>query len=157
MLNKWLLFGIGGLILMSVNKRSWSMPERGQPYQAAFLAAEKKYNLPHNLLARVSWQESRFRDDIINGDTQSSAGAVGIMQIVPRWHPDVDPFNPWDSIDYAGGYLKSLYKRFGDYPKALAAYNWGQGNLAKAITKYGDTEWLAHAPVSYTHLRAHED
>ncbi len=49
------------------------------------------YNLPKNLLARVAYQESHFRPSIINGTQKSSKGAVGIMQIIPKWHPNVDP------------------------------------------------------------------
>lgn len=126
--------------------RTWSIPERGQPYQAALMAAETKYGIPHNLLARLAYQESRFRRDIITGQTVSSAGAQGIMQIVPKWHPDVDPLNPWDAIDYAGYYLGQLYKQFGEWPKALAAYNWGPGNVKKAINEKS-TYWIQKAPT----------
>lgn len=128
-----------------MTKRSWTIPASGQPYQAALLAAERKYDLPHNLLARVAYQESRFRDDIISGETISSANAQGLMQIVPRWHPDVDPLDPWDSIDYAGLYLSKLYKKFGGWDKALAAYNWGPGNMSKNIKATGDS-WLQNVP-----------
>ena len=76
----------------------------------------------------------------------SSAGAMGIAQIVPKWHPDVDPLNPTQSIYYAAQYLKNLQKQFGEWRKALAAYNWGPGNLSKAIIKYGD-DWLDYAPT----------
>ncbi len=87
------------------------------------------YNLPLNLLARVAYQESHFRPDIINGETKSEKGAVGIMQIMPRWHPNVDPSDPHDSIQYAGKYLRQLYNKLGTWDLALAAYNWGIGNL----------------------------
>ena len=112
-------------------KPRWSLPERAAPYEAALRDAEYENQLPPGLLGRMAYQESRFRDDIINGDTISRAGAVGIMQIVPRWHPDVDPLNPYDSIAYAGKYIRRLYNRFGSWDMALAAYNWGQGNLSR--------------------------
>lgn len=102
---------------------------RGAAYKGALRAAEIKNGIPANLLARLAWQESRFRDDIIKGRTVSSAGAVGIMQIVPRWHPGVNPLDPAASIDYAGGFLASLHRQFGTWELALKAYNWGPGNV----------------------------
>lgn len=127
-------------------RRSWSVPKQGQAYQAALTASEIKYGLPANLLARVAYQESRFRNDIITGETASSAGAQGIMQIVPKWHPNVNPLDPYDAIDYAGLYLKDLYTRFGSWPKALAAYNWGPTALRRAINDKGN-DWISIAPT----------
>lgn len=111
----------------------WSLPPAGQRYAATFDAVENKYSLPKGMLGRVAYQESRFRKDIIDGDVKSKAGAVGIMQIIPQWHPKVDAENPIASIDYAGRYLREMRNRFGSWRYALAAYNWGPGNLAKYI------------------------
>jgi len=48
----------------------------------------------------------------------------------------------------AGGtsYLAQLYNQFGSWDLALAAYDWGPGNLSKAVATYGSS-WLAHAPA----------
>lgn len=110
---------------------SWlsKVPER---FMSAFASARARYGLPARLLERVAYQESRFREDIISGQTVSSAGAVGLMQIVPKWHPDVNPRDPIASIDYAGRYLRQLFTQFGSWRLALAAYNWGPGNLSKS-------------------------
>lgn len=108
----------------------WAIPPDGIKYAGYFDDAERKHNLPEGILSRIAYQESHFRDDIITGKTKSSAGAIGLMQIIPRWHPNVDPYNPIASIYYAAGYLKSLYTRFGSWSEALAAYNWGPTNLA---------------------------
>ena len=115
---------------------TWTLPPSGLPYSPTLTLAEQRYQLPRGLLGRVAWQESRFRPDIIQGDTVSSAGAVGLMQIVPRWHPEVDPTDPIASIDYAAQYLRQLYDQFGDWQQALAAYNWGPTNLSMAIKSY---------------------
>jgi len=109
----------------------WSPPPAAAPYLDALERATRAYGLPPLLLARLAWQESRFRPDIISGETVSAAGAQGIMQIVPRWHPGVDPLDPPDAIDYAAKYLKGLYNRFGSWSLALAAYNAGPGNVEK--------------------------
>ena len=111
----------------------WALPLEGVKFEKAFKVAEAREGLPAGLLGRVAYQESRFRQDIISGETQSSAGAVGLMQIVPKWHPDVDPKNPFESIDYSAKYLRKLYESFGDWRYALAAYNWGPGNLKKYL------------------------
>lgn len=112
-----------------VELNTWVIPESAKPYLSLLNNAEQKHGLPENLLVRVAWQESRFRDDIVTGETISSAGAVGIMQIVPRWHPDVDPLNVPEAITYAAGYLSRLKEITGSWRMALAAYNWGIGNL----------------------------
>lgn len=93
--------------------------------------AESQNGIPAGVLHRLIYQESRFRSDIIDGRTVSSAGAIGIAQIVPKWHPGVNPRDPIQSIQYAARYLASQRDRFGNWRLALAAYNWGPGNLAK--------------------------
>ena len=110
---------------------TWIPPASAEPYLYRLNLAESKYGLPDNLLVRVAYQESRFRDDIVTGETVSGAGALGIMQIVPRYHPDIDPLNVSEAIDYAGRYLASLKRSTGSWPMALAAYNWGIGNLQR--------------------------
>lgn len=106
----------------------------GEKYRPLFDAAESKYGIPHGLLFRQAYQESHFRDDIISGKVRSAAGAVGIMQIVLRWHPllsEAQAINPATAIPYAGKYLRDLRKQFGTWELALAAYNWGPGNVSK--------------------------
>jgi soluble lytic murein transglycosylase-like protein len=95
-------------------------------------AAESKYGIPPDLLVRLAYEESHFRPDIISGQTVSSAGALGIMQLVPRFHPNVNPLDPYAAIDYAAGFLRSLYDQFGSWTLAVAAYNAGPGNVQKA-------------------------
>lgn len=107
-------------------------PENAR-YVALLNAAETSYGIPPNLLVRLAYQECRFREDIITGRVVSPAGAVGIMQIVPRWHPDVNPLVPELAIDYAGKFLSGLYRQFGTWELALQAYNWGSGNLQKYL------------------------
>ncbi|MEI7447897.1 MAG: transglycosylase SLT domain-containing protein [Burkholderiales bacterium] len=111
----------------------WTPPAAAGPYLSAIAAAEARYGIPSNMLARLLWQESRFRPDIIEGRTRSPAGAVGIAQFMPATARqfNLDPLDPIASIDAAGRYLSQLYRRFGTWAQALAAYNWGQGNVAR--------------------------
>lgn len=99
-----------------------------QPY---FRNAEKANRLPAGLLEAIAKVESNFRDDIINGQTISPAGAVGLMQIIPKWHPGINPLDPIASINYAGKYVRELYNKTGSWKAAVAAYNWGIGNVQR--------------------------
>lgn len=123
-----------------LDMRNWqlvaSRPENAV-YVQLLRSAEVRSGIPHGMLVRLAYQESRFRQDIITGKTVSSAGAVGIMQIVPRWHPTVNPLDPAAAIAYAGNYLASLYRQFGTWEMALQAYNWGPGNLKKYLQQGG--------------------
>jgi soluble lytic murein transglycosylase-like protein len=111
----------------------WEIPPRGESYRVPVDAAEVKYGIPHNLLARLLYQESRFRADIIDGTLRSSTGAAGIAQFMPQTAAEfgIDPLDPLAAIDAAGKYLAQLYARFGSWSLALAAYNFGPGNVAK--------------------------
>lgn len=119
---------LGGILIL---RSKSALP--ATPFDTDFKKAEEHYKLPHGLLKKIAWRESRFRPDIISGETKSPAGAIGIMQIVPQWHPLADPYNPSASIIYAANYLKSLHKQFGDWKTAVMAYNWGPGNVSKWI------------------------
>ena len=121
-----------GLLVLAMIQRS-SATEIRENLKPVFRRAELANNLPAGLLERVAQQESAFRSDIILGKKQSSAGAQGIMQIIPRWHPNVNPLNPIEAINYAGKFLRRLYDKFGRWDYALAAYNWGEGNLEKNL------------------------
>jgi soluble lytic murein transglycosylase-like protein len=127
--------GLEGLgdFMTTVANNLWIPPAAAKPYLAAIAAAESRYGLPTNLLARLLHQESRFRPDIITGKTKSPAGAVGIAQFMPATAKElgVNPLDPFASIDAAGRYLQKLYARFNSWPEALAAYNWGQGNVSR--------------------------
>jgi len=95
-------------------------------YINALINMEKEYDMPNGILQNIAYHESRY-----NPNAVSHAGAVGIMQIHPRWHKGVNAYDPYASIKYGAKYLQSLYDRFQNWEMALAAWNWGQGNLAK--------------------------
>ena len=132
------------------------------PFQVAiFLPANAEYlskcsqdeqanGLPDGMLSRLAYQECRFRADIIEGRKVSTAGAKGMFQLMPMHWKYVDPLDWQASADYAGAMLARLYKRFGAWSLALAAYNWGEGNLA--------AKGLAAAPTEtrnyYTQIMA---
>lgn len=115
-----------------VMRRAFTIPPAGQAYADAIARTEAFYGIPDTLLARLLYEESRFRPDVITGMTRSGAGAVGIAQFMPATAAGlgVDPLDPVQAINGAGRYLKQMFDRFGDWTQALAAYNWGPGNVA---------------------------
>lgn len=108
---------------------------KGAAYYDEIESIGASYGLPVNMLSRVAYQESRFNETAKN----AGSGALGMFQIVPRWHPTAEPLNWRKAADYAAGYLTQLKRQFGTWSKALAAYNWGPGN----VSKYG----LSRAPT----------
>jgi membrane-bound lytic murein transglycosylase D len=98
----------------------------------------EKRNMPTEL-ALLPIIESAF-----NPQALSTANAAGIWQFVPGTGRD---FNLQQnmfkderrgvlaSTDAALTYLQRLYSMFGDWQLALAAYNWGEGNVQRAIKK----------------------
>lgn len=119
---------------------TWCIPAAGRRFSAYFQQAEYNYGLPQHLLARQAQQESDY-----DPQARSGAGAIGLMQIVPRWHPGVDPLNVPEAIDYAGRLMRQHFDRFGSWQKALAAYNAGPTRLQDEINENG-INWLAHMP-----------
>ena len=94
--------------------------------------AAKRNSLDPALLSAVIDQESGFRADVV-----SSAGAVGLMQLMPDTARELgvtDPFNPAQNVDGGAKYLRSLLDRYGGrLDLALAAYNAGPA----AVDRYG--------------------
>lgn len=133
----WIIGGLLALALFSQRNTIMTLvlPWKSQPnankYLSRLRSAEIKYGIPEDLLARMAYQESHWRDDIVSGKKVSSAGALGLMQIVPKFHPTVNPLDVSAAIDYAGKYLHALYRQFGSWRLATAAYNAGPGNVEK--------------------------
>jgi len=109
-------------------------------------AVSQRYGIPQHMLYAVWAQESRKG----NMKQASAAGAKGHFQFMPGTAKAYGiSGREWDfdaSSDAAARYFQWLLKHYnGDHNKALAAYNWGNGNIDKAINRYGN-DWLSHAP-----------
>ena len=101
----------------------------GDPIQAA----AKANGIDPAILTGILAVESSWRDDIIYGRTQSKAGARGIAQIMPEYHPGVNYDDPVASINYAAKHLKGLIAATGgDVNRAIQAYNGGLGGIGKS-------------------------
>ncbi|MDR1542815.1 MAG: transglycosylase SLT domain-containing protein [Prevotellaceae bacterium] len=117
------------------------------PYDSVFKAVAGVVGWDWRLLAAVAWNESRF-----NPDAVSSAGALGVMQIMPRTGQkfglnDSTFFEPNENITASAKLFSNLDKMFNFVDNkeerikfVLAAYNAGQGHIFDAIAlakKYG--------------------
>jgi soluble lytic murein transglycosylase-like protein len=113
----------------------WQNVNDGPTWVPVIHQTEDLLGIPSNLLARQAYEESAFRSDVINGTHVSSAGALGILQLMPNYFETVNrpvPFTRQDTLDQisqAGGEMVRLYHVFGDWGLALAGYNDGQGNV----------------------------
>lgn len=125
----------------------WSLELVPVQYRAAIANAETANNLPSGMLARLLWQESRYRADIIDGRKKSPVGALGIAQFMPATARELglNPLDPIASIAAAGKYLAWCYRYVGGgWDRALAAYNWGAGNVTKKGLGVAPAETVAY-------------
>lgn len=68
----------------------------------------------------------------------SAAGAKGLMQLMPGTASDLgvaDSFDSSENIRGGSDYINAQIKKYGDRSIALAAYNWGPGNIDKSIAR----------------------
>jgi len=91
----------------------------------------QKQGLEADLLKSVMRQESAFKPCAV-----STAGAIGLMQIMPETADMLgvdDPFDPAKNTEAGARFLKMMLDRYqGDIPMALGAYNAGPARVDKA-------------------------
>jgi soluble lytic murein transglycosylase-like protein len=119
-------------------------------YDDLITEASKKHGVSFSLLKALIKIESDFNPRAI-----SSAGAIGLMQIMPeniRALNIKDPFDPLENIMGGARYLKHLITRFdGKLPMALAAYNAGPNvvDRYKRIPPFKETEDFVEKVMKY--------
>ena len=127
------------------------MTERSRKYLFHIVEELERRNMPTEL-ALLPYIESAF-----NPQAVSSAKAAGMWQFMPATgtYFDLtqnafrdDRLDVLASTRAALDYLQKLYDMFGDWHLALAAYNWGEGSVSRAI-KRNELQGLG---TSYTDL-----
>ncbi len=103
-------------------------------YRQLARAKAEQYGIDPTVFERQIEQESGF-----DPTGRSSGGALGIAQIIPRWHPNVNVWDPDEALDYAASLVAGHLRRYGgDIRKALTAYHAGPGTLDKALSIGGE-------------------
>lgn len=137
--------------------------ERPRAFEPIVREVAGRYGLDPNLLLAVMRVESVYQPRII-----SNAGAVGLMQIMPRTgrlianamgrdgFTTADLLDPKTNIEFAAWYLASLIERWdGHLPLAIASYNGGPHNVRRWLRDHAETmpldAFLERIPFSQTH------
>lgn len=108
--------------------RAAAIPAFRGTYRGPFLeparAAARRHGIPEDLFLRLVQQESGWDPRAV-----SHAGARGLAQLMPETARmlGVDPDDPMQNLEGGARYLHMMYRRFGNWRLALAAYNAGAG------------------------------
>lgn len=117
-----------------------AIPPR-RAYDALIKEAARRYRIEPGLIRSVMQTESAF-----NAVAVSSAGAMGLMQLMPDLALELgvtDPFDPRENVMAGARHLRRLLDAHdGDVTMALASYNAGEGTVARfgAVPPYPETQ-----------------
>jgi len=125
--------------------RSYTPPgSAGDPWGPYISEASAKFDVPQRWIREVMRQESGGRLYSRSGaPITSSAGAMGLMQVMPGTYDELrvrypelgsDPFDPRNNILAGTAYIREMYDIYGS-PGFLAAYNAGPGRLDDYLTR----------------------
>ena len=112
----------------------------GKDLAALAFEAARRHSLDPALVQAVVAVESGFRPDAV-----SAKGAQGLMQLMPATARSLgvkDSLDPADNLDGGTRHLRGLIERYnGDVKRALAAYNAGEGAVARhgGVPPYPET------------------
>lgn len=101
-------------------------------YRDLLEQAGARHGVPEGLMTALGAKESSY-----NPNAVSSAGAVGLTQVMPgTWrdmgYTDEQMQSPEYQADAGARYLAQMYQQFGNWRDALQAYHDGPGNVIKA-------------------------
>ena len=140
---KWTVAALALAAPVPISAQSIGPSSTGQPvstvatWRPYIREASLRFGVPVAWIERVMQAESRGRTVGGGRAIRSSAGAIGLMQVMPGTWSDmrarlglgVDPDDPRDNILAGTFYLRLMYDRFG-YPGLFAAYNAGPARYA---------------------------
>jgi hypothetical protein len=119
--------------------------QRMSRWDPLIAAAAKKYAVPQPWIRAVMQAESGGRTMLSEKQPIiSTAGAMGLMQLMPQTYADMrrennlgsNPYDPHDNIMAGAAYLRFLRSKY-PYPTMFAAYNDGPGNLEARLVSGG--------------------
>lgn len=102
-------------------------------YEDVVIEEAKRQGIDPNLALHVLYKETGNLSNPEN--VRSKAGAIGVMQLMPRTAKElgVDPLDPMQNIRGGVAYLKQMYNKYEDPVLAAAAYNAGPGRVDRAL------------------------
>jgi len=126
-------------------EQAMNFRQRMNRWDSLIAEASRKYSVPQSWIRAVLQAESGGRT-VLNGNRPitSTAGAMGLMQLMPQTYRDMrlqyglgtDPYDPHDNIMAGAAYLRFLRAKY-PYPAMFAAYNDGPGNLEARLVNGG--------------------
>ena len=129
-----------------------------EAYDALIREASATYDVDEDLIRAVMRAESAFNPMVV-----SSAGAQGLMQIMPALSAELgvtDPFDPRQNIMAGARYLRQLLDAHrGNIRLTLASYNAGPGNVAryKGVPPFRETREYVKKITGYLAETAGDD
>ncbi|MCD6034525.1 MAG: hypothetical protein K0R63_266 [Rickettsiales bacterium] len=162
---------------LTINKPSLAIAAASEAYKQGLIFSSgfypvlgglPKLSAPTNLVHSIIRQESHFTQD-----AQSSAGAMGLMQLIPSTARHMSQqlgvsynsrkltADPLYNVTLGSAYIGQLLKEFnGSHILAIASYNAGPGNAMRWTKEYGDprklknlhqvVDWIESIPFSET-------
>lgn len=140
---------VAGYINAFANSRSFTAHmraslKRAAPYRGMIQQVLKEEGVPQDLIY-LAVAESGFQLQVVN----AKSGAGGMWQFMPfqgayglqRNGYFDERFDPEKSSRAYARYIKTLYKQFGDWYLAMAGYDWGPGNIQKAVMRTGYADY----------------
>jgi len=121
----------------------------GHKYEDVVVKEAERIGLDPNIAVHALYKET---GNLKNPETvRSKAGAIGIMQLMPKTAKElgVDPFDPEQNIRGGVAYLKKMMDKYNDPTLALAAYNAGPGRVDRALRSGQGIEGLPRETRNY--------
>ncbi len=117
--------------------------ERSGKYRAMIQRVMTEEGVPQDLIY-LAVAESGFQPQVVN----RQSGAGGMWQFMPHGNYGLvrngyvdERFDPEKSTRAYARYMKFLYDQLGDWYLAMAAYDWGAGNVQRAVQKTGYADY----------------